>query len=84
MVRTKYLNPDDCGIDGKTFHWAKLKREWPDGMRFEDGPTERVVDTQMPLPEPRYTPARFGVGGGERPVLRAARTALLYRKRIKG
>jgi hypothetical protein len=57
MVRTKYLNPDDRGeTDGKIFHhWWKPKHEWPDGMRFEDGPTERVLDKQMPLPPPVYT-----------------------------
>jgi hypothetical protein len=57
MVRTKYLNPDDRGVDGKTFHWWKPKRTWPEGMRFEDGPVERVLDKHMPLPEPRYTSA---------------------------
>jgi hypothetical protein len=56
LVRTKYLNPDDRGeADGKSFHWWKPKRAWPTGMKFEDGPTERVLDKQMPLPPPVYT-----------------------------
>jgi hypothetical protein len=29
-------------------YWFLPKRPWPPGMKFEDGPTERILDRQMP------------------------------------
>jgi hypothetical protein len=56
MPRPARLDPDD--LDDAALYgrpWWQLKGAWPESVRFEDGPTERVLDQRMPFPEPTYT-----------------------------
>jgi hypothetical protein len=46
-----YLDPQDPGVADIGHRWWKPRRAWPPGVRFADGPTERVLD-RAPLPLP--------------------------------
>ena len=52
--RQHRLDRDDAGQANANMReppWWRPRREWPPGMHFTDGPTERVID-RSPLPLP--------------------------------
>ena len=36
------------GMSDTRRDWWTPRQPWPDGVHFEDGPTERILDHQMP------------------------------------